>query len=436
MALSTHDCKKNQCTGPKYCGLNIACHNCQSSVFIECIDKVNEIECLLQFLDITAHDCVSSEQSYLDRNKSKLKKIFNGTMIKYVCSNCSVNGMNAESNVTNNEDSNENKITELSTKIALLTSSIESKKKNIESAFEIQKEKLNEFGRNLETDFQSIVASLDEVLCVSAPVFNNPMVNMKSRGRKNKNAQPSANVNQNDCDNASNNIGSKKGIFEVYIAKFERKVTCQQIAQHILKSTSVIDEKLFHVQMLGGSRSQHTFASFKVTTFDNAVCNQILNMNWNPQKARMFTASAEKQGSTNHNPNENSNSRERNTNKNRRQDRYPNERSNNRRMQEDNRRNREPIYQNQNHQRMGNRYDRPSNFSQNHDEHRNFNARPFNRINRQQFDKNRPRQYGNWNPKFNSNMQHPDENDFLVMKDQYGRPIRLYRMDRSNYRFK
>lgn len=180
MAFSTHDCNKNKCTGPKYCGLGIECHNCHAFVFIECIENVKEMECLFQFLDITAHDYASDKQLYKDRNNEKLIKLFSGTFIQFICSNCDINGVRAD---CNNQSSD--KITDLNTKIALLTSSIEDKKKSIESAFDIQKSKLNDFSMNLAADFQSIIESLGEVQCnQSAPVFDYPMVNTRRRGKK------------------------------------------------------------------------------------------------------------------------------------------------------------------------------------------------------------------------------------------------------------
>lgn len=39
---------------------------------------------------------------------------------------------------------------------------------------------------------------------------------------------------------------------------------------------------------IGGTRNHHTFASFKVMTVSYTVWSDILNMNWDQQKAKLF----------------------------------------------------------------------------------------------------------------------------------------------------
>lgn len=286
MAFTKHNCAEDNCSGPKYAGCKIKCHKCDSKVFIECLENFNEFEQLLEMLEITVYDGVSDKTKYKKNCNDKLNKIFKGQTIIFHCSNCIGNEDEADS-----QDDSQSEIAKLQSIIDSNTTNIQTNVTNIETIFATQKSNLDKFKNDLESAIENVCESLNSLQKNEnlAP-FNAPNVNTRSRRGKNFpfNTQPSTSTNHNNNNNTNtvNNSESNvnTGLFEIYIAKFETKITCEQIANHIRDKTDT-DCNLFVVQMIGGKRKHHNFASFKVTTLDKSICEKILKMNWNPQNA-------------------------------------------------------------------------------------------------------------------------------------------------------
>lgn len=241
MAVSLHECEKRKCAGIKYCGLKLKCYNCRAFTFLECIEKSSSIKFLLQSLEITEYDGTSDKQLYIEQLNTKFNKMFSDAMIQFMCNNCIVNGVRRD---TVNPSDND---------------------------------------------------PIDDIL------LNNPNIN-NTRGGRGKshlsaNAAPFAGTNVNDKTNENDQEKSKKplnvkknvGFYEIYIAKFEKKTTLENIIQRICDSIDSINDNMFNVQKLGGARKHHTFASFKVSTVSYRVCCDILNMDWGSQKAEIFS---------------------------------------------------------------------------------------------------------------------------------------------------
>lgn len=94
-------------------------------------------------------------------------------------------------------------------------------------------------------------------------------------------------------------IDPNLGLYEIYIGKFQMNVYKDQIMRHIIQSADIYNSELFHIQKLGGSRYCHTFASFKITTMKYDICMKIMNLDWGPQRARIFTRIPPKQMGSN-----------------------------------------------------------------------------------------------------------------------------------------
>lgn len=318
MAYKPHTCDMNVCSGEKYCHVEIKCNKCKQKVFLECFENFSEFQYLLEMLEITAYDGATDKKKYVDKCNLKLKKVFNGHTILFICTNCDMNSISSE------HSSNDSQIQDSMNEIAELKSIIDSNKTNIQSSISsietilaTQKSKLDDFKNEFDKAIGNAGESLNSLKDFDTKLapFNNP--NVTSR-KKNKNRDMSddmseTNNNNNVIANKPNQTKSNSGVFEIYIAEFETKITCENIAQHITNKTKLSDQ-LFHVQMLGGKRKFHNYASFKVTTLDKLVCDSILKMNWNPQSAQIMTPSSKyKIGqNSNTNGNQNTNSRQKN----------------------------------------------------------------------------------------------------------------------------
>lgn len=84
----------------------------------------------------------------------------------------------------------------------------------------------------------------------------------------------------------------KAKLYEIFVTPFELSVQCDQIVQHILKSTNIAGADMFCVERLGWSsgRRKRTFVSFKISTLNFDVYKSISdNKIWLPsQSARNF----------------------------------------------------------------------------------------------------------------------------------------------------
>lgn len=232
MAFSSHDCTNQKCKGLKYCGLKLKCHSCSKHFYIECLQQMSCINNLLQSLDINQCESDDQQQQYVVDNNNKLKKIFNGTLIKFICGKCDMDAITGDSNVS-------------------------------------------------APSF--------------ATVINNPNVttNRGGRGtsfRVNANAKSNEQNNENNGTESKNmlNIKENAGIYEMYVSRFERDTKCEDIASIICSAIDGMNDKMFSVQKLGGTRKHHTFASFKVSSVAYNVCCDILKMDWGQHKAEML----------------------------------------------------------------------------------------------------------------------------------------------------
>lgn len=284
MSLSPHSCKEQKCSGPKYGGLRIKCHDCHEYNFIECIEDRKEIEFLLQYLDITVYNGTS--KTYANTHNEKFKNIFNGFCIRFICINCNINGINGDNNLNDNE-LNQSVMNEVLTKVTQLKSIAE------------------KFNVDFDNSFKEVVDTLQSTDSGNTSSFItntiHPNVNTRRgvhhfKSTLSATAPPfsSANGNEENETMQNNNRELKKikknaGLYEIYVAKFNKNEKSENITQRICQSLDGIDSKMFNVQKVGGLRKHHTFASFKVSTFNITLCKDILSMNWDTQKAQIFS---------------------------------------------------------------------------------------------------------------------------------------------------
>lgn len=475
MAFSMHKCIEGQCSGSKFADMKFQCKQCQKYTFIECVASTKEIS---NFLKLTNFKSIADDdkiEEYTELSKKKLNYVFHDlSLIQFICSECQINGLSAQSreefenkiaelerqieslkNTSCNGTHSRNTNNENNNEIGVLKSIIEDKNNSfqvlsteIKTAYAMQLSNID----RIKTDFESaFLTSIDIVNALDSASGGgtlphdeaNPWVNNRRGGSKNnkvrsdnrnvkaspfedptaKNREPKPNLRQKNNDTNAN-----RGPFEIYVSKFKTSVKPDEITKFILESSDINDPELFSVQLLGGFWDRQTFSSFKITTLKYDVCRAILSINWNPQSARIFEQKPPDR--KNINPfNRNRFNRQSNTRKSPHYQRY------NQRYDERIEFQRQNNFQGQQHYQRNNM--RPT-------ESRTFeNRRPDSRkYDRERDVHDRPEKFDRYrrnddrNPNFNARDQHPDSRDFLYMKDHRGRQFYPHQMDRNNYRYK
>lgn len=262
MSNTIHNCELKKCAGNKYCGLKLECHRCNVFSFIECIEKTNEIACLLKCLEIYEFDEDDDihVSDYCSNNTMKLNSIFDGPLIQFICDKCN---------------------------------------------------------SKVRPNFYS------PKINANAPPFH-PNVNSQrgGSGRTGNKSGIAQSQNNNDSDKKDEgspeitqqmkNIKKNAGIYEIFISKFDKNMSCENITDQICKSIVGINENTFSVKKIGGTRKFHKYSSFKVSTVAYNICHDILNMNWDPHKAEIFSnrnLSLPRRNNQNHPPHSSSNDR-------------------------------------------------------------------------------------------------------------------------------
>ena len=97
------------------------------------------------------------------------------------------------------------------------------------------------------------------------------------------------NDEQQNKNNKTKNIKKNAGHYEIFVSKFDKQTTTDDIISRICGSINDIDLDSFSVQKIGGFRRHHTFASFKVSTVSYKICCDIICMDWGQQKAKIFS---------------------------------------------------------------------------------------------------------------------------------------------------
>lgn len=97
--------------------------------------------------------------------------------------------------------------------------------------------------------------------------------------------RPPANVARKSKQTKSSSHAGN--VFEIYVSKFVPETTCEDIANHIAKSTSLQNDSQFNVELLSSNPNRlkrKTFVSFKVTALKKSVCDMILDEKvWSPK---------------------------------------------------------------------------------------------------------------------------------------------------------
>lgn len=344
--MSIHKCT-NKCKGMKFNGLKINCHRCGSPTYIECIAKLHEIRNFCVFFEIPEYEKEDQDRKkdYVAKGTQKIDTLFHDdSLVEFVCQSCKekpsyatmknsleqeINSLNdrLKKNVQqNNSDDNDDKIDELQTEIAKLKSEIDTKieqneklNNELNTALVLLQSNFDKFKAEFETELLKLMQIItdnnknDDSLpsksnknTDNTKKIDTQFVNTRSRGNKKSEMSPFAAPFESPIEDnnphiqpVNNNINPNEGLYEIYIAKFRTSVNCEQISNHIIESTNIENSESFHVQMLGGFWDGHSFASFKITTLNYEICNEILNMNWNPQSARIFARKSPKRKSNN-----------------------------------------------------------------------------------------------------------------------------------------
>lgn len=396
----THKCNNN-CKGQKYKGLQIQCNRCESFMFIECIAKEGEMKNFLHFFEIVEYgkEKEDKKKDYIEKGETKINSLlYKGSMFKFNCPSCKDDPNNANSNENNSEQSQQ-----MNTSVATMHSIIDKLKSDI---------------NDLDTEFNDLVTKTEN----SSTQFclQNANINTKPRGVK------AVQISAIPRNNNNNEIDPNSGHYEIYIAKFEKTITCENVVDRIISSTNISDKRLFNVQMLGGKRDYHTFVSFKATTLDHDICNSILNMDWNEQNASIFTStSSHKKGNHEHPKNKS------HRNNNKRQNHDPSKDQRNNRNRRDNQHNyydQTPRYHNRNynfeHRVPRNNYQHYRSYD-NHEYGQRRNFYDFNNYNHQNHERYRP------TPQQQSNRFNYDPNNFLDHRPRSYHP----RMYNENYQY-
>lgn len=327
--MPTHKCNSD-CKGSMYKGLKINCHRCLSPTYLECIKDLHEMKNFLIFFEIKPYSDESEEgkKKYVEEGKKKIDSLlYQESLVEFICQSCKKQPYTLMKNKYEKrielmqtklndyekdilDGNNCGKINELQTEIVTLKSHIENQDKineknntDMSTTLALLKSSFDSYKDEMEKNLSKSIAILNNSELSGEASNANPIdnrnVNIRPRGKNvvlNSNLSPDAptfnisDINGNNNNN-NDNLNQNKtltGIYDIYIAKFEKGTTSENIVNKVLESTDISDAKLFHVQMLGGRRHHHNFASFKITTVDRAICQKILQMNWNPQNARLF----------------------------------------------------------------------------------------------------------------------------------------------------
>lgn len=492
MAFSAHSCKENRCIGSKFAGITFVCYKCANPTFIECVSGMNEIKNFLKLVKINEYDGTNIED-YKNDCKKKMKYLFSdSSLFRFICSSCQMNQITEQcrNEYENKISELENQLSELKnrscngahtrydnneskTEIEMLKSKLDENNKSIQvlsteikTAYTIQLSQHEKIKTDFENTFETtldILKALDTSHDDDLQSRAYPWINIKRRGNRMGNKNQSENQNDKEKNNSPfeypklnnnehtssanqsrNDINPNRGLYEIYVSKFQTKVKPNEIAKFIMESTKITDNASFSVQLLGGFWNGQTFASFKITTLTYDVCMEILNMNWSPQSARIFTTKKPIKTSTNpfgHNDN--------------RENRKFHDKFIPRHYQ--------PSSQNFNHRTAEREKFKAKQFGyyqglgfgqqQQHQPNQNNDRRPFQngmsghyRANiRQPVDRERvirgssynlngyhPLNNGNWNQNFN-----PEKNDFLYRRERFDRrPTYPNRMGFNNYQYR
>lgn len=329
MSYTIHKCEENGCSGEMYKGLYFECYRCDTKSFIDCIE--NQMRYFLVYvLDIKAFKFCPEydENTYLKRNKTKIRSIFYpDSVIHFVCTKCKnettnsnedleskINKLEERLNDIRNEYSDScqpdvNKITDMETKIDSLLTSFEKANESLQSLLERMENDSKTLllsSKKFYSDMKNMTmgTSSDEKVCFSPyrDSFKTPIPKEMKFNTTNTFADTSNQLINKTSTNSEETLLTERhrcerskfdpsdGLYEIYIGQFEMNMNIERIKQLILQSTNIENFESFHVLKLGGSRSCHTFASFKITTMNYDIAMKILTMNWNPQRARIFSS--------------------------------------------------------------------------------------------------------------------------------------------------
>lgn len=264
----------------------------------KCKEKIDSLFYSESLVEFICQSCKSKPSYVVMKNKLEEEIKSLNERLQQNKSECEVNDNSEKaerlqieiatlkSDIDNKIQQNEQLNTEMNTALVLLQSKFESFKSDFSSDLANTLCIVNT--NNTNNDQTKSNVNVNDTENVSKCVNNNY--------RKSVTLSPFASPFENPIDTQpmSGEINQNHGLFEIYIAKFKTNVKCEQISNHIIDSTNINDSDSFYVQMLGGNLDDHSYASFKITTLKYEVCNAILNMNWNPQSASIFTRKSSK----------------------------------------------------------------------------------------------------------------------------------------------
>lgn len=302
--MPAHNCLENNCIGSKYHGLSLTCSYCHIPSFFECIDDRIEIKNIFSIFKFI------KSNGDIDYDKFKgistyIKSLFESdSVFVFVCSMCKAN--TSYSDLVMKLDNYKKEIL-----------SLKSEKKKIT----IQNRELHELHRNETENVSRLTTQLSDLTTQSSTApnsvgltetinLNQQIAEIVLRLQK---IEETVSVLPNDFNTTSNTksisvqtalLKSAESIpetngnnsydgavqFEIYISKFHPNTTCDEIKK-IICSELLLNIGTFQVDKLVSSKRKPkklSFVSFKVSTINKSVFDNIINKAWTNFSASKF----------------------------------------------------------------------------------------------------------------------------------------------------
>lgn len=342
---NTHDCITNNCSGTRYDGANFTCNRCLKPSYVECNINRKEVTNLIQIIN-------NSKTLNENRLNNILKSIINQeSVFEFTCQTCKTMGSYTDSMKEQIEKEKKqyeklntkykNKIKELEeeTKIQkqrineietinaqIINKQINSEEDNMEIEDEqnqletsnkitdickiMEKKLINlktemETKIKIETDKIMDVLSANNIIMEESERKRRKIITQKDRqipSTSNENThQNLLNINLRDI-NKNKNINklkppneeykTKKGLYEIYISKFDKRTTEKDIEEHIKENTNIKNSDTFKIEKIISKKEENKdkYVSFKIITLKTEIYTEIIDENlWAPDfKARDY----------------------------------------------------------------------------------------------------------------------------------------------------
>lgn len=344
--MNVHNCKTEKCEGKKFGGLYLRCGSCENPSYIECIASIQSVANLLKLLNI-AQPLNNNDQAATIAHANLKSILQKGSVFNYTCSDCNsytntlevaMSKLTEKLNKYTNKNKNLNE--ELNTKtkqLAELTKTnaelhqkiVDLEQKNLSDPemmdteqIEMSSEEANKQVTNgeLKNQLNALKASVTakigiEISKMSSIIIDSMMNADESRQKRKKPNEktPVTNFVFNtpvsttkgrrvtfvDLKSPEQSVTKQKSVYMIHISKFDSSQKTEQIEQHIMNNTTIINPDSFNIERLENNsydKSKSKSVTFKLTTLKKQVYDEIMNKTlWEPKyKARDFVPSQHK----------------------------------------------------------------------------------------------------------------------------------------------